>query len=159
MLIVLCMRCANYAQGLRVGKFSVSVLWVALGHIGKFQWWSSESVSYSACCCGASEVRPASFSVLDPCKPSASAVPILPSAAKQSKFHHRPPPTCGDLRQTSPNGTSSTPRGSCSRAPPRSHCLSLADRCMLFFSCRPLMNSLFYRGGWDWVALGVMCVL
>jgi hypothetical protein len=92
MLIVLCMRCANYAQGLRVGKFSVSVLWVALGHIGKFQWWSSESVSYSACCCGASEVRPASFSVLDPCKPSASSVPILPSAAKQSKFHHHPPP-------------------------------------------------------------------
>jgi hypothetical protein len=26
-------------------------------------------------------------------------------------------------------------------------------------SCGPLMNSLFCRGGWDWVALGVMCVL
>jgi hypothetical protein len=43
--------------------------------------------------------------------------------------------------------------------------LSMADRCRLFFSCgplgpcEPLINFSFCRGGLDWVALGVMCVL
>ncbi len=149
------MRCASYAQCLRHNCQSVSVLWVALGHInfsgGAFRVGEQQPSRWPLL--GQRRIGPPVF----PCRTLASP----PTALHQfsQALQNNQDFTTTHLRQTSPNRTSSTPLRFMQAECPHSQCLSLADRCMLFSSCGPLMSSLFCRRGWDWVALGLMCVL